>query len=226
MINGDRLQNGIRSLGLNVEKENIEKLIAFSTLVIKWNKTHNLTSINNSDEFVDKHILDSLTLLPKLLLAIESSKLSNKKLQSSLELLDVGSGAGFPGIVLAITSNNFLLTSVDASHKRIMFQNHVIRELDLTQTKTAHCRIEDIENQKFNIITCRAFGSISQIVEKSHHLLANDGMWLLMKGAYPSDEIAAFNQQEISQRFKVQSAESTEIPGLDAERHLVTIRAA
>ena len=226
MISSNRLQKGLTSLGLDIEKENIEKLIAFSKLVIKWNKTHNLTSIKNSDDFVDKHILDSLTLLPRLLFAIENHKPSKEKPQSRLELLDIGSGAGFPGIVLAIASNNFLLTSVDANHKKIMFQNHIIREFDLTQIKTLHSRIEEIENQKFNIITCRAFASISHIIEKSHHLLGNEGMWLLMKGAYPNDEIAAFNRQEISQRFKVQSTESAEIPGLEAERHLVTIRAA
>ena len=214
MIDKQALQAGIAALGLSVDSVSVDQLVEFSRLVAKWNKTHNLTSINSPDEFLSKHILDSLSLLPLL---------NHHFADREYSLLDIGSGAGFPGIVLAIASNNVHLTSIDASQKRVAFQNQVIRQLGLTQVEAKHSRIEQISGGNFQVITSRAFSSLTQIVTVSRQLLADDGCWLLMKGAYPVSEIEAFSSSPLSDVYQITEVKPIDVPQLDAARHLVAI---
>jgi len=173
MISKDQLQEGIELLGIQTHKNTVDQLLSFSNLVIKWNKTHNLTSITEPEEFVVKHLLDSFSLLPYI--EIKKNNHRNETTDKKpVRLLDIGSGAGFPGLVLAIANNQFSLFSIDSNQKRIAFQNHIIRELDLKHVETAHVRVEDLR-EKFSMITSRAFASISQTIEKSEHLIEKDG---------------------------------------------------
>lgn len=218
MLDNEQLEKGLHQLGIEPSGQTIDQLIRFSQLVIKWNNTHNLTSITRPQEFLVKHIFDSLSLLPTLQSTFQesSSKLPLKK------LLDIGSGAGFPGIVLAIVDPSIQLTSVDASQKRIGFQKQVVRELDLENVLPLHSRIEDFNDQKFNAITGRAFSSIHQIVTSSQDLLSDKGCWLLMKGAVPQEEMDQFQRDLEFQDFATLVI-PLEVPDLDAERHLIKI---
>lgn len=211
----NQLVEGLHALDLTLDDEDsvVDQLLRFYQLVIKWNKTYNLTSIVHPKDFLVKHILDSLSLLPAL----------KKNLGArEINLLDIGSGAGLPGIVLAIADKKIKLTSVDSSQKRIAFQKQVVRELGLDYVTPIHSRIENISDQSFDIITGRAFSSISQLVASSQGLLNSGGSWLLMKGTYPQKELLDF-QQDV--RFGQLEAEviPLEVPLLDAERHLVKI---
>ena len=215
MIDKNQLAEGLRALDLQLDDEEsvVDQLLKFHQLVIKWNKTHNLTSITHPKEFLVKHILDSLSLLPFLKESADTEKIS---------LLDIGSGAGFPGIVLAIADKNINLTSVDSSQKRIAFQKQVVRALKLNHVMPVHCRIEEMSGKSFNVITGRAFSSVSQLVASSLDLLNSRGCWLLMKGAYPQQELQEFQQD---MRFDQLLAEaiSLEVPFLEAERYLIKI---
>lgn len=185
-------------------------------LIYKWNRTHNLTSIANPREFIIKHLFDSLILLRFI---------QRASIKKPLSLLDVGSGAGFPGIPLAIFRHDIDLTSIDANQKKVAFQNTVIRQLELTNVKCQHSRIEDITNMQKDIVTARAFSSLSNIIEYSARLLNKSGKWLLMKGTYPAQEIEALQKSELNMHIGNLQVHSLNVPFLDAERHLVEISA-
>jgi len=185
-------------------------------LVYKWNRTHNLTSITEPKEFIVKHLFDSLALLTFL-----QHKFSDKE----LNMLDIGSGAGFPGLPVAIFCSELQLTSIDANQKKIAFQNTAVRQLDLSNVQTKHARIEATEGPKQKIVTARAFSSILSIIESSAHLLCSSGSWLLMKGAYPTQELEALESSYVARNIGNVNVHALEIPFLDAERHLVEISA-
>jgi len=218
LINQQQLIAGIKQLDITVNDQAIGRLLAFSEQVSHWNKTHNLTAIKSSHDFLTKNLLDSLALLPVL----QSSQPSQQK---QIHMLDIGSGAGFPGLVLSLVDSSIQLTSVDSSHKRIAFQKHIIREFSLAQVRALHSRIEALSGEQFTQITCRAFASITDIVSKSHHLLAQQGKWILLKGVEPSDEIKAFERDPLADQYAVTAVKKIKVPLLDAQRHVVQIEA-
>lgn len=197
------LRAGLEQLSISLSDIQIGQLLSFIQLIAKWNKTHNLTAIKDPAEMVSKHLIDSLSIAKDF---------------PSGDVLDVGSGAGLPGIPLAILKPQQSFTLLDASLKRVAFLQESRRKLALTNINPIHSRVEDFSGQKFAVITSRAFTSLVNMLQQTEHLLAPDGCWLAMKGVYPSEEIA-----EVGAQYKIDSTSKVHVPGLSAERHLVQI---
>lgn len=197
------LEAGLNQFKLKLDQQQINQMLDFVGLIAKWNRTHNLTAITDIDDMINKHLLDSLSVAEFL---------------PSGEVLDVGSGAGLPGVPLAIVSTNNSFTLVDSSLKRIGFLNEVKRKLVLTNVNPIHSRVEQLDNPGFDIIMSRAYSSLDNMLSQTQHLLVENGRWLAMKGAYPESEIS-----EVSGHYKITKSTKLTVPGLDAERHLIEI---
>jgi 16S rRNA (guanine527-N7)-methyltransferase len=194
------LEAGIEALGLELPAGAVASLGRYLALLAKWNRTYNLTAIRDPEKMVTHHLFDSLALLPHL--------------EGVSTLADVGSGAGLPGIPLAICRPDLLLASVEASQKKAAFQQQAKIELDLANV-SIHCeRIEDFQGA-FDAIISRAFADLAAFVARAGHL---SGRLLAMKGAYPQEEI-----DRLPAGWRVITAEKLLIPGLDAERHLIVL---
>lgn len=181
-----------------------EQLLAYLELLSKWNQVHNLTAITDPKEMVMLHILDSLSI--------------NRFLHGK-EIIDVGTGAGLPGIPLAIIHPERQFTLVDSNNKRTLFLNQVIYELQIKNVHVFHARVEDFHPERcFDSIVSRAFASLREMVLATAHLACHEGQFLAMKGTYPEVEI-----QEVPEDFRVMSVHALRINGLNAERHLVCI---
>lgn len=178
-------------------------MLQFLELIVKWNRTHNLTAIKSLDEMRVKHLLDSLSII--------------KFLPQGL-VLDVGSGAGLPGIPLAIALPQQKFHLVDASFKRVAFIQEVKRQLKLDNLSVEHGRVEKLKKNDFDVIISRAFSSLLDFTEKTQFLMAKGGTWLAMKGLYPEREIAAL--KTTNRPYRV---EKLTVPKLNADRHLVLI---
>jgi 16S rRNA (guanine527-N7)-methyltransferase len=188
----------------NYSANQIAQFDKYLALISKWNKTYNLTAITDPNEMVVRHILDSLAVNPFLL---------------GLRICDVGSGAGLPGIPLAIVNPDKHFTLIDSNNKKIRFLNQVKIELKLDNVEIIHARAEEYQPKKcFQIIVSRAFSSINVMLYQTKHLCCKDGIFLAMKGVYPEKELA-----ELDPNFKVKWVKELKIPGLDAQRHLVCI---
>lgn len=197
------LRAGLDQLSISLSNIQIGQLLSFIQLIAKWNKTHNLTAIKDPVEMVSKHLIDSMSIAKDF---------------PSGDILDVGSGAGLPGIPLAILKPQQSFTLLDASLKRVAFLQESRRKLALTNINPIHSRVEDFSGQQFAVITSRAFTSLVNMLQQTEHLLAPDGCWLAMKGVYPGEEIA-----EVGTQYKIDSTSKVHVPGLSAERHLVQI---
>lgn len=186
-----------------LSEQQIEKLAAYLDQLNRWNKTYNLTAITDPKEQIYKHIIDSLSIREAVI---------------GPKVCDVGTGPGLPGIPLAIALPEFHFTLVDSSQKRIIFIQQALIKLGITNVAAIHQRIEE-NKDKFNTIISRAFSSLEDFVEKTQHLLTDDGQLLAMKGLYPADEISS-----LTQSFTVSEVRKLKISGLEAERHLVIIK--
>jgi 16S rRNA (guanine527-N7)-methyltransferase len=196
------LVSGLEKQAIVYAPEQVDALIQFIELIKQWNRIDNLTAVDDLSQMVSRHLLDSLTLLPYL----------------KTSMLDVGSGAGLPGIPLAIMQPECKITLLDASAKRVRFLHQAISTLKLKQVTAVHARVERFPaDEGFDLITSRAFSSLQEFVSSSQRLLAPRGRIIAMKGKYPEQELAALNQQ------LQYTVEPINLPGLDAERHLVTI---
>lgn len=180
-----------------------EKIINYLTLLQKWNRVHNLTAINDPTDTVYLHILDSLCVHPFL---------------HGNRIIDVGTGAGLPGIPLAIVDEDKIFTLLDSNIKKINFLVEAQRQLHLKNIEIIHSRSENYTpEQDYDSILTRAFSSILEMITSTRHLLAPNGKFLAMKGHYPKEEIA-----ELSPEFHVE-VKKISIHGLKAERCLVAI---
>ena len=185
-----------------VSDETEEKLWAYLELLHKWNRVYNLTAIRHLKDSVLLHILDSLSIQPYL---------------HGNYLLDAGSGAGLPGIPLALTNPDKHIVLLDSNSKKTRFLSQVMYELELKNIDVVQARAEDFKpEKKFDSILSRAFANIQVMLESTQHLLAEQGQFLAMKGVYPDMEI-----KMISSEFKIIAIHKLLIKGLDAERHLV-----
>ncbi len=211
----DHLKAGLADMELQLDDTTLARLLDYLQLLDKWNQAYNLTAIRKPLEMVDKHILDSLSLLPHI---------------QDAPLLDVGAGAGLPGLVIAIAKappspqpspargeGAFNLTLVDAVAKKVQFMQHVIRTLQLPNARAIHCRIEDMDGQ-FPQITSRAFASLSDFVTLTRPLLAAQGRWLAMKGLIPHEEMDA-----LPAWTKVADTPALRVPSALGERHLILL---
>jgi 16S rRNA (guanine527-N7)-methyltransferase len=202
------LRAGIRQLALELTEDQIQKLAAYIDLLVKWNKAYNLTSIREPQEMVVKHLLDSLAIVPHI---------------NQSPLLDVGTGPGLPGIPLAITRPDLDLTLLDSNGKKTRFLTQAKVSLGLDNVTVIHGRVEDaIADQKtdkrFQIVTSRAFASLSDMVTLARDTLAEDGHFVAMKGVIPEDEIA-----DLPEWAKVEQIIPLDVPNLNAERHLIIL---
>ena len=204
------LAKGSAALGLDLPAEAQEKLLAFARLLIKWNKVYNLTAIRDEAQVVTHHLLDSLSVLPQL--------------TGITRLVDVGSGGGLPGVVLAICRPELQVDSVETVQKKATFQNQARIELKLANFRAHHARIENWQpayfaEQPVDGIVSRAFADLADFVNLSAHLAGPETRILAMKGVYPADEIA-----RIPAGFALERSTPLTVPGLDAERHLIIVK--
>ena len=195
------LVSGLEALNLPLDEDKIEQLLAFIKLIEKWNKAYNLTAIRNMEDMVRLHLLDSLAIVP----FIEGKR-----------VIDIGTGAGLPGIPLAIYLPEIEFTLLDSNAKKTRFVQQAIVELKLKNVSVCHNRVEHYHPEKnFDVAVTRAFAGLSDIVEMTAHLLNKDGVLLAMKGQTPDLP-------------KLESAKTTlipvNVPGITAERCLVRIQ--
>ncbi len=203
---GAELSAGVASLGLPITEEQIEKMLAYLALLVKWNSVYNLTSIRDPQDMVKQHLLDSLSAVH----AFTQAK----------NVLDVGSGGGLPGIILAIVFPSTSISMIDTVNKKTAFLTQVKAELKLKNVTVHTGRVELLKvEQKFDVITSRAFSELNNFVNWSHHLLQEGGRFLAMKGVSPDQEI-----ERLPEGWEVENIEPLRVPGLHVERHLVVIR--
>lgn len=206
------LQAGIAALGLSLAEDTATRLLAYRDLLLKWNRAYNLTAVKDPAEILTHHLLDSLAILPQILERCAAA--------SPVSLLDVGSGAGLPGIPLALACPELHVTLIDAVQKKTAFQQQAIIELGLTNARSLHGRVEQQEGQ-YDLITARAFAELADLIRLTQHLLAPDGAWLAMKGQNPQAELARLPPNACRAIVT-----PLKIPGLAAERHLVILKPA
>jgi len=202
MTQAELLATGVAEMGLSVSLEAQLKLLSYLALLQKWNKVYNLTAVRDPLEMVRLHLLDSLSVLPYI---------------KAQNLLDVGSGGGLPGIVLAICMPALKVTTIDTVQKKAIFMRQVKGELDLDNLEVVHTRVENyLPKEKFDVIISRAFSELNLFVNLTKHLIKEKGKWLAMKGQAPLKELQSLieKQAEII---------PLKVSGLEAERHLVVL---
>ncbi|MBK6355777.1 MAG: 16S rRNA (guanine(527)-N(7))-methyltransferase RsmG [Betaproteobacteria bacterium] len=198
------LASGLAALDITLAAEAQHKLLAFRDLLLKWNKTYNLTALRDPAQAISHHLLDSLAILPHV---------------GAGNLLDVGSGGGLPGIPLAIAMPELAVTMVDTVQKKTTFLQQAVIELGLKNVTVHHARVEELQGQ-YAQISSRAFAEIGLFISLTRHLLAPGGRWLAMKGVRPDDELKALPAD-----ITVEAIIPLTVPGLDAERHLIILKA-
>ena len=199
------LAQGLAAMGLALPAAAQEKLLAYLALLYKWNKTYSLTAMREQDKAVSHHLLDSLAILPFV---------------PDGRLLDVGSGGGMPGMPLAIARPELKVTLLDSNSKKSAFLQQAAIELGLGNLCVHSGRVERYHPPvAFAAITARAFSELADLVGLTRHLLAADGVWLAMKGAWPHDEIA-----RLPADVRVVAVHRLQVPGVDGERHLVVLK--
>jgi len=202
------LAEGIAEMQLEVSAEQQGRLMDYLALMFKWNSVYNLTSLRDPMQMVTHHLLDSLAAVP----AFADAK----------NVLDVGSGGGLPGIVLAIVRPDMKVSMIDTVHKKTAFLTQVKAELGLANVTIYTMKVQELAvSDKFDVITSRAFADLSDFVNWSSHLLAEGGRYIALKGVAPEDE-----RQRLPAEWKVEKLEPLRVPRLGAERHLVFISKA
>lgn len=203
------LANGIRDLQQELSERQQQLLLDYLSLLAKWNAVYNLTAVRDPVQMVTQHLLDSLAAVPAF--------------TDAVNVLDVGAGGGLPGIVLAIwameAKPDMRVALIDTVHKKTAFLTQVKAELGLSNVRVYTGRVEQLHvEQKFDLITSRAFADLSDFINWSGHLLAQGGRFVAMKGVAPQDELA-----RLPAGWKVLEVKPLQVPGLGAERHLVFI---
>jgi 16S rRNA (guanine527-N7)-methyltransferase len=197
-----KLIDGLAAMRLELPDESQTKLLAYLDLLAKWNRAYNLTAVRAPLEMVSRHLLDSLAVLPFV---------------HGGTLADVGSGAGLPGIPLAIAGPGTAVTLIESNGKKARFLREAVRALPLPNVAVQEARIQDAAGP-FETVTARAFASLADMLSWGGHLLAPQGRWLAMKGRIDPDEIAA-----VPEGFRVVAMHRLAVPGIDGERHLVEL---
>ncbi len=195
------LQTGLEQLELEASESQIDLLLAFVSLIEKWNKAYNLTAIRNRDEMLRLHILDSLAILPCV---------------SGQKIIDVGTGAGLPGIPLAILMPDRQFTLVDSNSKKTRFVQQAALELRLNNVSVVHGRIESLGHEaEYDAVLSRAFASLEDIMNMTEYLLQPEGVLIAMKGQKPESELKKID--------RTYSITPIVVPGVEAERCVVRI---
>lgn len=195
----ETLVQGLAALDLTISEVQCGQLLSFIQLITKWNKAYNLTAVREPLDMVNLHLLDSLAILPHV---------------KPARVADIGTGAGLPGIPLAIAMPECHFTLVDSNSKKTRFVQQAVLELKLKNVEVLHSRVESLQPEApFSTVISRAFASMNDILRLTNHLLAGDGVLLAMKGQVPEQELAQLNSNYTVIPLKV--------PGIDAERCLI-----
>ena len=200
-----RIMQGLDAMHITYGEQAISRLVEYLELLQEWNQTHNLTAVDDIDQMLSVHIFDSASI---------------KRYMKGATLLDVGSGAGLPGMILAILSPALEVVSIESKNKKAQFQKFVANKLKLKNFTVENVRVEDYApKEKFAMVTARAFSSLSNLVELSKHTVAPNGRWLAMKGVMPEEEL-----KELSKKKNIKfDTYALKVPELDAQRNLVVI---
>jgi 16S rRNA (guanine527-N7)-methyltransferase len=204
------LIDSLRSLGLSLSSDACAKLDAYVALLAKWNRTYNLTAIREPARMVTHHLLDALAVVPHL------------PQRATLRVLDVGAGAGVPGIPLAIARPQWNIVLIDSNHKKVAFVTQAAIELALPNVRAIAGRVEDLADEPmFDVVISRAFADLRTFAQLSARQVAPTGHLYAMKGVFPEEEIAA-----LPSSIAVVATSALHVPGVDAERHLIVMRVA
>lgn len=204
------LRAGASELGLSLAPPQVDQLLAYLALISKWNRVYNLTAVREPGEMLTQHLLDSLAIVLPLQRQLGGRPAS---------VLDVGAGAGLPGVALAIACPQLQVSCVDAVAKKVSFIRQAAAELELRNLQAVHARVEGLAPKTWDVITSRAFASLPDFVAWTRGSLAQGGVWLAMKGKRPDAEIA-----ELPEDIEVFHVEHLQVPGLEAERCIVWMR--
>jgi 16S rRNA (guanine527-N7)-methyltransferase len=197
------LEAGLYALNIRATNRQVELWRNHLEMIVQWNCVYNLTAVDDLESMLPIHLFDSLSIAPYV---------------EGKTILDIGSGAGLPGVPLAIYNPEWKLTLMDASSKKVRFLRQVVIELELPQIKPVHERIEEFRSrERFDVAICRAYAPLEAFIEDTARLVKPNGKWLAMKGKYPGQELAALK------KFFAYTVTPLTVPGLDAERHLITI---
>jgi 16S rRNA (guanine527-N7)-methyltransferase len=207
----DVLRQAAASMGLDLDGDVQGKLLAYLDLLAKWNKVYNLTAVRDPAEMLTHHVLDSLAVV---------APLHRHTGGRSIRLLDVGSGGGLPGAIVAICCPEVRVDCVDTVGKKAAFVQQVAGALGLPNLRGVHARVESL-TEAYDVIAARAFASLADFTAWSRQALARQGVWMAMKGKHPADEIAALPDD-----IEVFHVEHLQVPGLAVERCLVWMRPA
>lgn len=203
-----QVAQGLAAMGVALDAAALDRAIAHLHLIAKWNRVHNLTAVREPEQMVVVHLLDSLSLLPHL--------------GEARTLIDVGSGAGFPGIPVAIARPDLQVTLLDSSHKKGTFLEQARTELGIANVRVVCERVEQFRPEAgFDVVVSRAFADLGDFVSQAQHLVTPGGRLLAMKGVYPFEEIA-----RLPATHRVADVVELTVPSLDAKRHLVRVEAA
>ena len=198
------LEAGMQQMGVEYSSEQRDMLLAYLQLLMTWNRAYNLTAIRDPGEMIKLHLLDSLAVLPHL---------------SGKRLIDVGTGAGLPGIPLAIMCPERDFTLLDSNGKKTRFLFQARCDLGLSNLKEINSRVESHQPEvPYDAVLSRAFTSVADMVNKCSHLLSPEGLFLAMKGKFPQSELS-----EVGKDYKVNASHTLQVPGVDGERHLIVI---
>ena len=190
-----------------------DRFVSYLELLVKWNRTYNLTAIREPERMVTHHVLDALAVLPHL---------PDETRHPGLRVLDVGSGGGLPAIPLAIARPSWRVVALDSNHKKGAFLQQAVIELRLSNVEAVIARVEDyLPRAPFDVVISRAFSDLATFVEAGARHLAERGQLVAMKGVYPDEEIA-----QLPPGFRVVAAPVLVVPGLDAQRHLIVMERA
>ena len=208
-----RLATAAQTLDLGLTDQQLDQLIAYLGLLSKWNKVYNLTAVRDPVAMLTQHLVDSLSLIPPL---------RRHAAGQPLRLMDVGSGGGLPGVVIAICDPSIDVTCVDTVGKKAFFIAQVAAEIGVPNLHAEHSRVEQLKTAPFDVITSRAFASLADFTEWTRMHRKPGAVWAAMKGQHPAEELT-----ELAARapdLSVFHVEQLQVPGLDAQRCLLWIR--
>ena len=206
-----RLRAGLDAMGLSLEEEGVERLLAYLDLMGKWNRVYNLTAVRDPLEMLTHHVLDSLS-------AVQPLRRHLGQTQGQPQLLDVGSGGGLPGVVFAVCQPDLKKEKEEDVGKKAAFVQQVASALQLRNLRGLHARVEQVR-EVYDVVSSRAFASLADFTAWSQQTVAPQGVWLAMKGRRPDEEMAA-----LPPTVEVFHVEPLQVPQLDAERCIVWMR--
>lgn len=211
----ETLKVGAAELGLGLSEAQIGRLLDYLALIQKWNQVYNLTAVRDPAEMLTHHLLDSLAVVAPLRQQLAGRQPADGQ---GFRLLDVGSGAGLPGVVLAICCPDLAVSCVDTVAKKATFIQQAALALKLPNLRGLHARVENLAD-RYDVVSSRAFASLADFTHWSSEALAPGGIWMAMKGKHPADELA-----QLPAGVEVFHVEQLSVPGLEAERCIVWLK--